>query len=70
MNQSVPTSEKSANLLVGLLLIGGGIVFFLLNFSILPIFGFIMGVLFVVIGAVFLAKHNKHVAANKQKPKA
>lgn len=62
MSESVPTSEKSANLLVGLLLSGGGIIFILLNFTVLPVFGLIVGIIFLVFGGIFLVKHNKHLS--------
>lgn len=66
MSESVPTSEKSANLLVGILLAGGGLIFILLNFTVLPVIGLFVGIIFLVIGAVFLAKHNKHLSQKRR----
>ena len=70
MKQTVPKSEKSANLLVGLLLLGGGIILILLNFSVLPGLGMIIGVLFLVIGAVFLVKHNQRLSRKKDRSRS
>lgn len=66
MKQTVPKSEKSANLLAGLLLLGGGILFILLNFSVLPGLGMIR-ILFLVLSAVFLVKHNQRLSPKKRR---
>ena len=61
MQQSVPTSEKSTALVLGFFLLGAGFVCFLLNFSLLPVFGAIIGIPCMLAGVFFLVRHKKRL---------
>ena len=61
MEQTVPKSEKGVNLILGLFLVGAGIVCFLLNFSVLPLIGVIIGIPCIAVGVFFLVKHKRRL---------
>ena len=52
-------SEKGADLIIGILLFVVGVVFLVLNFSLLPSLGLFIGLLFIIAGILFLMKHKR-----------
>ncbi len=65
MNENIPTAEKNANLLIALFFLGLGVLFILFHFALLPILGLFLGIGCLIIGGVFLLKHNKHLPRRK-----
>ena len=59
MEQHVVKSQKSKNLVTGIVLMVIGILFLISRFYVFPAMGLVLGVLFLGIGIYFLIKHRR-----------
>lgn len=66
MQESAEKAEKATNLVIGSFLVAVGIICLLLNFSILPLIGTIIGIPCVGFGIFFLARHKKASRSGNQ----
>ena len=66
MNESIPTKEKSYDVLLGVSFLVVGAICILLNFAFLPLIGLIAGILFIVAGVAFLSHHNRRRLSQKR----
>lgn len=62
MQQQVPKSEKSANLILGIFLIVLGIISVMLNFVLLPLIGVILGIPCIGLGIFFVVRHRRRLS--------
>ena len=56
--------EKLSTATVGVFFLIIGAVLIVLNFTVLPVFGIIFGVVLVIFGAIFFAKAQKKMSAS------
>jgi nicotinamide riboside transporter PnuC len=66
MQESVRRAEKATNLLLGSFLVAVGIICLLLNFSLLPVIGTVIGIPCVGFGIFFLARHKRTSRSSNQ----
>jgi hypothetical protein len=61
-------AEKMPTIPVGAIFLVLGLLFFILNFTVLPIFGILLGIVFFLIGGFILQKYRETSARETRQP--
>ena len=62
MAQETTMVEKLSNMSTSIFLLIVGLIFLIINFTVFPVFGFILGVLFIGAGIFFMVKARKKLS--------
>ncbi|MFP4348720.1 MAG: hypothetical protein ACOCWY_01040 [Thermodesulfobacteriota bacterium] len=62
MAQETSMVEKMSNMSTSIFLLIVGLIFLIINFTVFPVFGFILGVLFIAAGIFFMVKARKKLS--------
>ena len=62
MAQETNLVEKLSNMSTSIFFFIVGLIFFIINFTVFPVFGFILGVLFIGAGIFFMIKARKKIS--------